>query len=203
MAVEASIQIAWPLTEFSRFVDNSLTKGGFARRLEANLEGKTDDDWWDFYCHYTNPQRTSPHPKILYERAIQVKEIKNFAHFRELDTINRRNQTYVPVDILVERLRDSRFGDEIIGYTNGDDTVKFYRQGDLFRVSISLNTDIDKVFLEGIGRVLGVSGKALEEDEEELINTGDCRYHFIKGLKLTSEDVLQKSLELYNLEIPT
>jgi hypothetical protein len=189
--VGASIELAWPLNDLSRKLDYRLTKMGLVPKTRVDL-GTGSEDYTDISCVYTDPARRGMDCNIGYCRSFQGKEIQNYARFTEQDTILRNGQTYVPINILVERFKDSNFGLERIEYSTPDEQVAFDRCGGSFKVKTCLHHDTSQNLKEAISQVLRVPpGKLTKEYDEG----------YIHSLDFSPEETIDKILELWGLKI--
>ncbi len=191
-AVKVPFELAWPLTDFSKMVDDRLIQIGLAPELSVEGGCDSDEDYIDLYCSYADPNSEGYKYPIQYERSFRAVEIKNFARFREQDTILKDGQTYVPINILVQRFRDSRFGIERLEYCSPDEAVAFDKAGKSFKVKSRLHSDTPKDIREKISKVLTVSPDKLTDEFDQ---------GYIKNLKFTPEETLEKIIQLYELKI--
>ena len=191
--VEVSIEVAWPLTDFAKRVDYRLTKIGLVSELKIDFQDRSSEDYTDLSCIYRDPNRKGPKCQLIYERSFQANEIKNFSKFTEQDSILKDGQTYVPINTLVQRLRNSNFGSEMLEYCTSDEWVGFDMCGKYFKVKTMLHPDTPQKFKEDIIRIIGISSNQLKEDY--------CDGH-IDHLKFSSDETIEKVIQLWHLKIP-
>jgi hypothetical protein len=189
---EGSVEMSWPLTEFSKQVDDHLTKIG----LVKTFFNAVDEDSFELSCRYDSDEpKKGPirKPRIKYNREFKWHEVKNFQNHPEQDIIVANGQSYIPISVLTERIRDPRFGFESLEYGTPDDQFEFYRCRNHFKLRNSLHPDCPEDMKRELADVIEVPVWKIDHPYEK---------QDIHDRKYSVDEVLEKVVRLWqNIDI--
>ena len=174
---EGEIEIDWPFSDTTKKLYDQLNNLGFVPRSRG---GYYDEDIISLECQYYKDRTDNngnSHSHVHHERLFKLEEIKNYMRFPEQRIIIHNNETFVPINIFIDKIKDNRFGEEIIEYWSPDDLIEFSRCGNHFRLKSQLHPDIPKEMKNDMANILSISLELFFEDlAQGYVN--DKRYEF-------------------------